>query len=936
MSSALAFLEKVLPTKGQYCVVAFYKNKKGPQHTWYKTKEQLLQQIERLDTTADAVYHACASYGDKKNDKNNTARTKENVQYLRALYCEIDIRTNTDYKTEDEASEGLRLFLKKSKFPCPIIIWSGGGFHFYWPLTADITRDAWLPYAQGLKTYAAKLGFKIDASITADPARILRTPGTTNRKYENSIVELVCDTDPFDIHIFDILLLQNPKPAKTLYEKTPSDPALILTKCNQLRILRDNPTQQDGLTWIATANLLAQCTGGEQLFHEWSSKDPRYNADEANKKWGERLKFNNASTCARFEEVNPNGCTDCPFKGKIRSPIVLGRDQQYKLPDEVSSVLIDTELPRGFKFDANGKLMFVTEKQSTEGQVIEKVTYLTEFPLIIEDKSFSEESGSNLTIAIKHWKPYDGWTLVHIRANELFKNCEVALSDVGIFTKDVTLMKRFINESTEKLSHIRRTSMSYETLGWKENAPMFLWGDRLYRYNNGQIEFTYVTLSGTAKTLAENLRPGGKYRTGSLEGWQAVAQTLFAPGHEWQACTVLAGFAAVLMSLCMPAEGGLIWSTYEQIGAQGKSLATLAGCSIWGDPHALSTTSSDTAKARMGKLGALRHFPYGFDEMKRTDEKIVKTMLQEFTMGSQGSGLKQNRQLMEQHGNWCTIMLTSSNQELMSVLDSATGSKAMKSRVFEVHASELPLSKKELKESFKKEFLRNCGHVGEVYIKSVVYLRGTGELEKMIQNAEIYFTSRYNFGPEQRFKLAFFKAMYVAAQIVSETGILNFTPETQIDWLIAASGHVEKGQWIGTEREDMVDILSEYLHSSIRNTIVVNQPFVAGKNVMSPMVKPTEKMTIRRELTGQIMLDKGPLRDWLRDKKDVSVKHFLANLKARKLIVHENIKKGLGAGTEFSCGQTWCIVINGKHELIKDVEDNVINIDDAKKQQQLD
>lgn len=924
MSIVIGFLERILPAQGKYCLAAFYKNKKGVYHTWYDSIQELALQMEHKDASAEAVYHACASYGDEKNKKGSRLRGKLNVRYLRALYCEIDVRADKGYKTKDEALEAVASFVKTSKFPWPTIVDSGGGFHLYWPLTEDIERATWQVYADGLKTYCEKLGLKIDGGIGIDSARILRSPGTMNRKYPNTIVDLLHLSEPSDIKAFSILRLQHHKPtdkAKPVYKNEPVDPELVVAKCNQLRILRDNPEKQSGETWVATARILAQCTGGEKLFHEWSAKDTRYNKDEADKKWGESVLFNNAVTCQRFESINPDGCAGCPLRGKIKTPVHLGRAQQFRLPEEVSTVLTATELPRGYKFDAFGKLMYVTEKQGADGAVEEKITYLTEFPLIVEDQSFNEKSGTGLSITLSQWKPHDGWQVSCIKACEMYKNCEATLCDKGIFVEDIPSIKRYINKCLALLSSQRKTSMSYETFGWKDDGAC-LYGNKLYSYENGALKTQLVAVTGTASTLANHMQAGGSKKRGSLKDQCAAIQRLAPQGHEWQFNTVLASCAAPLMHWCLKGEGGIIWSTFDREGGKGKTLATIAATTVWGDYEALSTNQSATPKSRINILGSVRHFGYSFDERSQLDPEIAKDFLQTFTGGREGTALKSDRGLNDHNHNWCTVLLTSANHSLLSSIENVAGSQAMADRVFEVQATALPLNKKQFKEDFGLAFKNNCGHLGDFLVRTYVTLHGMDMLVPMLDQAEEWLRENYDFGPQQRYRLALLKCMIVAGTILNEMEMLSFSVAGKIDYLLNGSnltGEVDR-------RINMIDIMNQFLNESLPNTL-----FVTEHNKMTTIEKiPTKELAVRTDKR-VIMIGKKYLGWWLRD-KDVSTRDFVAELKAQGIVISEHTRSTLGKGTAFNTGQCWCLTIRAEHELVKGVEEsNVIDIREAKK-----
>ncbi len=926
MKSAEEFLTKILPSKGRYCVAAFYANRKGAHHTWCTSIEELVKQLELKDSGADAVYLACASYGDNRNLKGKIERTKANVAALRSLYVEIDIREDKGYKTQEEATEALATFLETTKLPVPTVVNSGGGFHLYWPLTEDISREVWEKYARGLKSLTAKLGFKVDVGITADAARILRTPGTTNRKYANTIVQLVLDSPVYKLSQFSVLLLQNPEPVKKVYEKTLADPLLIANKCNQFAILRDNPSEQSGETWLATARILAQCTDGEKLFHEWSSKDPRYNKDEADKKWAESVKFNNAVTCSRFETTNPSGCERCPLKGKIKTPIFLGREQQYKLPDEVVEVINAAEMPRGFKFAYDGALTFVTEKQNADGEVEEKVVPVHAFPIVVADQHVSEVTKEDYTITLKHWKPHDNWTDVHVDAANLFRNPEVVLSGKGIFSKDDKLIKRYIKEALNLIATKRAAGMAYGTMGWKEEGA-FLLGDKLISFADGTIKTERVVLTDDANLTATFISPGGKRKKGSYEAQREALQQLAAPGHEWQLCTVLASMAAILMPLVLRSEGGLIWSTYDYDGGAGKTLAATAAATIWGDWEGLSTTTSDTDNSRIAALGVLRHLPQFFDEMKRTDPEVAREYVQTFTAGRDKKRLDQSGGRQKRDRNWCTILITSSNQELEGAIKAAEGSKAMLSRIFEVQAKKLPLQKKEYTESFKHKFLNNPGFVGEKFVKAVVFLQGMGLLDQLIEEASKHLTDNYEFDAQQRFKFAFFVTMYITSNIVADAGMINFSPERIMTWLLNENGTA----WKDVHRVDMTEILATYMQESLRDTLVVPTEYM-GKPlfVQKP---PAGNISIRIEETGNIFLNRNPLVKWLQT-KDISFRHFAEELEKAGVVKERNVKRSLAAGTVFGSGQSYCMIINGRHESVASIiaKDNVIDLEDAKKQ----
>jgi hypothetical protein len=111
-----------------------------------------------------------------------------NCQHLGALF------TDVDFKTTPEAN--IRERLAHALLPPSAIVHSGGGLHCYWFLREPLVLPEEAPRAKLLlRRLAAYLGGDLAA---AEPARILRVPGTWNRKPEYSPSRLV-QLEPCDL-----------------------------------------------------------------------------------------------------------------------------------------------------------------------------------------------------------------------------------------------------------------------------------------------------------------------------------------------------------------------------------------------------------------------------------------------------------------------------------------------------------------------------------------------------------------------------------------------------------------------------------------------------------------------------------------------------------------------------------------------------------------
>lgn len=170
------FYGRVLPSTGPFTVLTGVTGPDGKlseQRHWngLKTHREVEDLVQRQSQLPVNVFYAVGSYAGK-NRKDPTAK--------RCFYLDLDSK---DFGTIPDALRALVAFVKATGLPPPsIFVHSGRGVHVYWALDRDVTIDEWTPVAKALKAKCKELDFPADPTATADPARILRCPGTLNRK----------------------------------------------------------------------------------------------------------------------------------------------------------------------------------------------------------------------------------------------------------------------------------------------------------------------------------------------------------------------------------------------------------------------------------------------------------------------------------------------------------------------------------------------------------------------------------------------------------------------------------------------------------------------------------------------------------------------------------------------------------------------------------
>jgi hypothetical protein len=192
------FLSTILPDQGVYFVAA--KTGVGFAHHPCNSVGDMVQRACQIDAQGRDAYFACASYKQENYEDANgktKRRTADNAGWAKAFWLDIDCSTDKaeagkGYEAIPDALHALLNFVTVLGLPKPIVVFSGGGLHVYWPLTETITKERWLPVARQLKalTQCAGSGLIADDSRTSDIASLLRPVGTHNQKPERAGAEV--------------------------------------------------------------------------------------------------------------------------------------------------------------------------------------------------------------------------------------------------------------------------------------------------------------------------------------------------------------------------------------------------------------------------------------------------------------------------------------------------------------------------------------------------------------------------------------------------------------------------------------------------------------------------------------------------------------------------------------------------------------------------
>ncbi len=198
------FFAVVLPPPGHgyYCAAELTTKRK--EHKFEEKYDALQQTVDDWVAAKYSTYFALATF------ETPGSRVAANARHIRALFVDLDCNKDgtKTYATKEEGMSAFNAFMSATglhELGAPYVIDSGGGYHIYWPLTETQTIAAWKPVAENFKRLFKQHGVKIDMTVTADAARVLRYPDTLNFKpdYPEPLpVRMVQEGAIFD---FDVL-----------------------------------------------------------------------------------------------------------------------------------------------------------------------------------------------------------------------------------------------------------------------------------------------------------------------------------------------------------------------------------------------------------------------------------------------------------------------------------------------------------------------------------------------------------------------------------------------------------------------------------------------------------------------------------------------------------------------------------------------------------
>jgi len=682
------FLATVLPSSGFYCTVEISTVKR--EHVFVDTIDELYSAAMAFDAKGYNAFFALASFSTKE-------RKAEYAVKIKSLFLDIDCGEGKEYPNKAEAAKALDSFITESNLAelgSPWIISSGGGLHVYWPFTEEVTIEAWKPVAENLKRLCKKQGFRIDAAVTGDAARILRVPDTHNYKQEKPRkVAIKHKGDVFDFETLSSTLRdlvgqaayealaplqipgKRPKAAPTansvkLMENSITFFKTIGDKCGQINHYRENATK-DGMEpiWRGVLSIAKYCEDGEEAGLEISAMHP-YDMGRHTEKWNA---IKGPYGCLKFDEANPGICDKCPHFGKITNPLSLGREikvdnavkevvveKAEDTPEAEAKTVIRPTPPKNFSYGANGGIFMDKLLEDEDGKKSRKQVMLLPYDL------FAVDILNN-----------DGDHLVHMIAMRPEGAIDILLPQKSVVSKDETVkalanqnviasygsgndkfLFEYIRGCVEFISANKRAVKIPSNCGWQEEKS-FVYNSTVYYPDGKEV---YVPTPAL-----ENINKATK-PIGTIDNWRKVFNMLIAK-EEWSLLAMaLVGPASLLMRFTK--YNGCVYHLGSSESGTGKSLTLELAASFFGHPERYRVTQSTSIVASQQRQGLLNSLPFIIDETtskSRDDFEWLPEFLLDLTQGKGKDRMKQgtNEERIN-NSMWQLLVLLSSNTHVMA------------------------------------------------------------------------------------------------------------------------------------------------------------------------------------------------------------------------------------------------------------------------------
>ena len=947
------FYEKVLPTQGVYCVTGIDTSVEPSRAKNYfcETLEDVFETLEKVKAKEHNTFVALSSF-------DGHTRKADNAIYSRSFFIDLDVGESKEYSSKEEALGALSTFLESTGLPEPNRVDSGRGIHAYWVFEEDVPIEEWKVYAEKFKSFCLDNGLHIDKAVTADAARILRAPDTYNYKENPPLETRLIDEEIYiyQFQEFKEFLGEVAQSLESIIELLPkgdlTDEEKSFRKldnfdytferiairslegdgCAQIEEILTRPNDISYDMWAGGLTIAVKCSDGETAIHKMSEDYEGYSYDATVKK-AYHSGLEGPRTCDWFANENPSKCAGCKHRGKISTPLALGK--ALKIATQPSEVTVHTEKTERplwtppSSFTLPGALF--PYARGVNGGI-----YLNPPPIV--DKKTGAVTQSE-PVLVSQYDIYpirridggpDGACLViraefpndapkefllptkHIYSQEKFK--EILASNNVLFSpigNGVNNLMNYFYKWGVYLTDNHSAEIMRNHFGWtdKDKKDVFVVGGLELRRDGTEIS---APISPLCHNITKHLKSKG-----SFDEWKASVNKLNNESMELHAFVMLAGFGSVLMPFTN--TNGVTLALSGRSGGA-KTGALYTAMSIWGSPKDLSiaTAQGGTANALNHRYSILGSLPYGLDEVTEMDPRALASLVSRISFGSAKVKLQGSVNAEREVDSAASLIaIMTANGDLYDKLKGyKLNPEGEVARLIEFKLSHDPEYLKKNPEAGPAIFEplhSNYGWAGPEFIR-ILFKYTEAEIKAMIERWLERFRKDFgHYGPYRYYDNLVAVTM-VAGELLNKHGILDLNLERIYRTILAEMTNIKDGV-VKISDVDYESLIGEFINSYQRSVLQIKD----GKTGM----EPSNGLVIRVDMDKSLIsIERAVFNKHLAEKQ-VSSREFKANLMKNGINIEEK-KVRLGSGWKDATGvfNVWCYVIDSTFILDRMLEEN--------------
>lgn len=836
------FYEKVLPSQGVYCVTGI---KDGvARNRFAETLDELDQWIEDFKADQYNVFVALNTY-------NGHSRKSDYAAFCRSFFIDLDVGEDNPkkYGSKEEALAALDEFVKLADLPPPVRVDSGGGVHAYWPFDADVPSDEWRLYANKFKQLCLD-HIKIDTTVTADAARVLRCPDTFNYKTTPPTEARLIDTEfyEYDFGLFKTYLGEveaAPSDILAAIPKGLDDETRAIAKydnyetlfqdiaekslndqgCAQIKHILINSKTLSYDEWYTGLGIARHCEDWETAIHLLSEDYDGYDREQTIWKANQTLGF--PRSCEFFASNWPSRCEGCQFRGRVANPLGIGRKlreaptlEEADKEDTVRSDANSQEIPLFPAFlkpfvrgRAGGIYYQPPPKVDDEGNKVHQDPVLLSLNIFYPIKRMYGDSDGEVYV-IKIVLPHETREkLLSMEAMQSPDEFKRTLGKAGIAPPHQSLWPKLM-EYMMKWAHYLQSQNAADQvrmqMGWTEDNSAFVIGNSEFLGNNQKRK---AASSPTIRSIAKLLRPNGDF-----DVWKKSANRLNEPDMEMHAFAMFLSFGSPLMRLM--STSGMSFC-YTGLSGAAKSGALYGALSVWGAPKEQSIYDT-TDNAFNSRAMTLKNIFMGMDEIHDKDPEDIAKLIHFISQGKgkmrMHASINAERELQFVSSLLC---LMTSN---ISLYDKIFTKKANASgeimRLLEYVIVQPPHMTMNVGRDIFDPFRTNYGYAGEGYVDRLLSMGDSRILKYTTDWTKRITATKLGSNAAFRFYEDAFAASFAGTQIAMEAGIVNFDIERIYDRVILETLRV-RDKTNKTAQVDYEGLITEFMDAHWTSGVLI-------------------------------------------------------------------------------------------------------------------